>query len=85
VKPAIIFMSGLVAGGAGVFVRSCAPHIPDGLLTSWCGGTPPQSLLSASHVHCGGCALIAAGCCVMGLAALLAVSARRHSAAQVAR
>lgn len=84
-KPAIILMSGLIAATAGVFIRSCTPHIPDGILMSWCGGTPPPSLVNANHLHCGGCALIAIGTGLVVIAALLAGGVRKSAVRQVAR
>ena len=75
-KPAIIFAFGLIAAISGVFIRSCASHIPDGMLTSWCGGTPPSSFISASHEHCVGCALIAVGMALTALSALWAMTSK---------
>ncbi|MFT3723294.1 MAG: hypothetical protein QM773_06870 [Hyphomonadaceae bacterium] len=84
-KPAIIFTSGLIAAAAGVFVRSCTPHIPDAFLGSWCGGKPPSSLVSAAHAHCAGCALIAMGIGLAVIAAVLAINVRQRAPKRVTR
>jgi len=83
VKSVITFISGLIAMIAGVFLRSCTPRIPDELLTSWCGGTPPSMFASYSHAHCPGCALLLLGGGLAVIGALLSIRPNKRQPKRV--
>lgn len=57
-----VLLSGLATMVAGAFIRACDSafsELPIELMTAWCGKAP--EMFAATHSHCTGCALIAAG------------------------
>ncbi|MDP3739237.1 MAG: hypothetical protein Q8R02_17740 [Hyphomonadaceae bacterium] len=70
-KSVIVFLSGLAVTFAGAFIRFCSDGIPEEFAQSWCGNAPPSHLLTASHAHCAGCALVAGGLALVAIAPLV--------------
>lgn len=63
-------VSGLVIAITGALVRSCSQGVPAEFANAWCGKAPLQ-ILSASHAHCAGCAMTAAGLALIVLSAIM--------------
>lgn len=79
VKAVVVMVSGLATAAAGAFIRSCTQDIPAAFANAWCGDAPLQ-IVSASHAHCAGCAMTAAGLALIVLSAILTTRSGGHLA-----
>jgi hypothetical protein len=80
VKAVVVMLSGFATMLAGAFMRLCSQDVPLEFAQSWCGNAP---LVSASHAHCAGCALLATGLVLIAATPLLVNFAGRQATSQV--
>jgi hypothetical protein len=83
VKAVVVMLSGFATMLAGAFMRLCSQDVPLEFAQSWCGNAPLSGLVSASHAHCVGCALLATGLVLIAATPLLVNFAGRQATSQV--
>lgn len=76
IRAAVLLGAGLISALRGLAIRSCE-MTGDSLASAWCGGVPQSVLATQTVDHCAGCALLAAGVCMIAGALGLSLRAAR--------